>query len=520
MGERLNDGAKAVRDNERQSEVDPSTPGGLDLHVAEAHSLTWMSRRAVLVAWDAVGWGIALSLAWALREDFDVDGIVVGQLEEMVLLAVAAQLVIAVFLQTYRGRNPIGSVDEAVNVTGVSVLVGVLVFAFVFVFRSPELVPRSVPLLAVPIAVLLAVGSRLAVRLYRERRYRADYSRAQRVIIFGAGIEGQQLLRLMRSDPTGSYLPVALLDDNQVLRRYRVSGVAVRGTRADVAEAAVATRADLLVIADRSLPVEVVRGIASAAHEAGLTVRILPAVADLLRPLPADVTEPLSRGPAITPSIPSDITSVAASGSGTALPARSVHSKVKRALDLTVSLTSLLFLLPLMALIATALKLSGNEVIYRAPRIGREGRPFTMFKFATMTGTSGPRVTCEGDPRITPAGRWLRATKLNELPQVLNVIKGDMSIVGPRPEDPLYVAHYSSRHREVLAVRPGMTSRAFLRFGDEQAFIKGADPVDVEAYYLQELLPEKLDIELDYVRGWSMGEDLRILAGTVRRLLA
>jgi lipopolysaccharide/colanic/teichoic acid biosynthesis glycosyltransferase len=72
----------------------------------------------------------------------------------------------------------------------------------------------------------------------------------------------------------------------------------------------------------------------------------------------------------------------------------------------------------------------------------------------------------------------------------------------------------------VLAVRPGMTSRAFLRFGDEQAFIKSAGPVDVEAYYLRELLPEKLDIELDYVRGWSMGEDLRILAGTVRRLLA
>ena len=204
------------------------------------------------------------------------------------ILAVAAQLVIGVPLRTYRGRNPIGSVDEAINVTGVSrarrrdhlYREGV---------RRPHrrVVPRSVPLLAAPIAVLFAVGSRLAVRLYREHHYRPDYSNAQRVIIFGAGTEGQQLLRLMRWDPSGSYLPVALLDDDQVLRRYRVSGVAVRGTRADIAAAAVVTWADLLVIADRSLPVEVVRGIASAARDAGLSVRVLPALADLLRPLPA-----------------------------------------------------------------------------------------------------------------------------------------------------------------------------------------------------------------------------------------
>jgi lipopolysaccharide/colanic/teichoic acid biosynthesis glycosyltransferase len=477
--------------------------------------MTWMSRRALLVLWDAVGWGVALSLAWALREDFDVNRLQAGPLQMMILLAVAAQLVIAMLLQTYRGRTPIGSVDEAINVTGVAVLVGVLVF--VFFFTSPQLVPRSVPLLAVPIAVLFSVGSRLSVRLYREHHLRADYSDARRVIIFGAGAEGQQLLRLMRSDPAGSYLPVALLDDNQLLRRYRVSGVPVRGTRADVAEAAVTRRADLLVIADRSLPVEVVREIASAAHDAGLAVRMLPAVADLLQPLPADLAVPPPRTRAdVAPSA----RSAAASAGGTVLPARPVRSRAKRALDVTLALTSLIVLLPVLVLVAASLKLSGNEVIYRAPRIGRGGRPFTMFKFATMTGDSGPRVTYEGDPRITRAGRWLRATKLNELPQIFNVIKGDMSIVGPRPEDPLYVAHYSDRHREVLAVRPGMASRAFLRFGDEQAFIKSAAPVDVESYYLRELLPEKLDIELDYVRGWSMWEDLRILAGTVRRLLA
>jgi lipopolysaccharide/colanic/teichoic acid biosynthesis glycosyltransferase len=128
-------------------------------------------------------------------------------------------------------------------------------------------------------------------------------------------------------------------------------------------------------------------------------------------------------------------------------------------------------------------------------------------------------VTTDGDPRITPIGRWLRATKLNELPQILNVIKGDMSLVGPRPEDPRYAVHYSARHRRVLAVRPGMTSLAYLQFGDEQAYIARHDPSDLEAFYLQQLLPEKLDIELSYVDNWTLGSDLRILAGTVKELL-
>jgi lipopolysaccharide/colanic/teichoic acid biosynthesis glycosyltransferase len=173
-----------------------------------------------------------------------------------------------------------------------------------------------------------------------------------------------------------------------------------------------------------------------------------------------------------------------------------------------------------MLLIAVVLKFTADEVIYRTLRVGRDGQPFTMFKFVTMSaGVSGPRVTERGDPRITGVGHWLRATKLNELPQLINVLKGDMSIVGPRPEDPSYAVHYADRHRPVLAVRPGMTSLAFLRFGDEEAFIARANPSDLETYYVQELLPTKLDIELDYVMTWSLWQDLRILMGTIRTLL-
>ena len=321
----------------------------------------------------------------------------------------------------------------------------------------------------------------------------------------------------MRSDPSGSYLPVALLDDNQLLRRYRVSGVAVHGTRADIAAAAARSWADLLVVADRSLPDEIVREIASAARDAGLGVRVLPSLADLLRPLPAELTAPVPPSDeAVPPEVAGSGTSVAVGRGTTALPAL---SRSKRALDVVLAVASVVVLLPVLLMTAVVLKVSGSDVIYRAPRIGLDGRLFQMFKFCTMRGDGGPRVTVEGDPRITPIGRWLRASKLNELPQIINVIRGDMSLVGPRPEDPRYTAHYSPQQRQVLAVRPGMTSLAFLRFGNEEAFIKRAQPVDVEAYYLTELLPEKLNIELGYIRDWSMRGDLRIIASTARRLL-
>lgn len=471
--------------------------------------------------WDALGWALALAIASSLRADFNIVDIETRPFLTVVGVAIIAHLAVHAVLRTYRGRHPIGGIDEAITVAAGTALVGLVVF-LVGVFSHQELVPHSVPLLAAPIAVLVAVGSRLAVRLYRERRYRGDYSRAHRVIVFGAGIDGQHLLRSLLSDPAGRYLPVALLEDNQSLRRYRISGVAVRGTRADVANTAAEANADMLIIADRSLSTPVVEEVTDAARAAGLAVAVLPTLDELLRPLPDAPMIPTIATPTIpTPRIASDeVRRAAADVDGEPhLPHAAAQSRSKRVLDIALCLVAVVFVLPLMLLIAVVLKFTAGEVIYRAPRIGREGQLFTMFKFVTMTRGDGPRVTGRGDLRITGVGRWLRATKLNELPQLLNVIRGEMSLVGPRPEDPRYAAHYSARHQPVLAVRPGLTSLAFLRFGDEEAFIARARPVDVETYYLQELLPKKLDIELDYVTSWSVRQDLRILAGTFRMLL-
>ena len=481
----------------------------------EGHSTSWLTRRAMLIAWDAFGWAFALAVASSLRADFTLTDIETRPFLTIVAVALIAQLAVHAVLRTYRGRHPIGGIDEAMTVATGTALVGLIVF-LVGLFTHQQLIPRSVPLLAAPIAVVVAVGSRLVVRLYRERRDRADYSRARRVIVLGAGIDGQHLLRSLLSDPAGQYLPVALLEDNESLRRYRISGVPVRGTRADVATAAAEANADMLIIADRSLSTPAVEQVADAARAAGLMVAKLPTLDELLTPLgPPPIPEPRTGVEEVL---------VAASPAVELRQAPTLDaaalSRTKRLLDIALSLVAIVLVVPLMLLIAVVLKFTAGEVIYRAPRVGRDGQLFTMFKFVTMArDDSGPRVTGRNDMRITDVGRWLRATKLNELPQLVNVIKGEMSLVGPRPEDPRYADHYSPRHRQVLAVRPGLTSLAFLRFGDEEAFIARAAPADVEAYYLQDLLPKKLDIELDYVSTWSVRQDLRILAGTVLAML-
>ena len=481
----------------------------------DGHSASWLKRRAMLIVWDAFGWAFALGVASSLRADFTLTDIETRPFVTIVAVAVTAQLAVHAVLRTYRGRHPIGGIDEAITVATGTALVGLIVF-LVGLFTHQQLIPHSVPLLAAPIAVVVAVGSRLVVRLYRERRDRADYSRARRVIVLGAGIDGQHLLRSLLSDPAGQYLPVALLEDNESLRRYRISGVPVRGTRADVATAAAEANADMLIIADRSLSTPAVEQVADAARAAGLMVANLPTLDELLTPLgPPPIPEPRTGVEEVL---------VAASPAVELRQAPTLDaaalSRTKRLLDIALSLVAIVLVVPLMLLIAVVLKFTAGEVIYRAPRVGRDGQLFTMFKFVTMSrDDSGPRVTGRNDMRITDVGRWLRATKLNELPQLVNVIKGEMSLVGPRPEDPRYADHSSPRHRQVLAVRPGLTSLAFLRFGDEEAFIARAAPADVEAYYLQDLLPKKLDIELDYVSTWSVRQDLRILAGTVLTML-
>lgn len=195
---------------------------------------------------------------------------------------------------------------------------------------------------------------------------------------------------------------------------------------------------------------------------------------------------------------------------------------VKRAFDLLVSASGMLLLAPLFALIAVAIKLdTPGPVLFRQQRVGRHGRLFRIHKFRTMVADAPQRglpLTVGDDARITRVGRWLRARRFDELPQLIDVLLGDMSVVGPRPELPRYVAQYPAALRErVLSVRPGITDPASLAHLDESALLaRAADP---EREYVEVLLPRKLQLAADYAAQASTASDLRVLWRTLKLLL-
>ena len=193
----------------------------------------------------------------------------------------------------------------------------------------------------------------------------------------------------------------------------------------------------------------------------------------------------------------------------------------KRTFDLVVALPALLLLAPLLLALAAWIRLdSPGPVFFRQERVGRFGRRFRIHKFRTMVVDApqrGPALTVGADPRITRAGAWLRRTRLDELPQLLDVLAGDMSLVGPRPEVPRYVEHYPARLRELaLAVRPGITDPSSLAFLNESELLAAA--ADPEREYIERILPRKLQAAAEYAAQASLWTDVLVIARTVRLL--
>ncbi|QNP60963.1 sugar transferase [Paenacidovorax monticola] len=188
----------------------------------------------------------------------------------------------------------------------------------------------------------------------------------------------------------------------------------------------------------------------------------------------------------------------------------------KRLFDLVGAALGLLLLAPvLLALGLWVVQDSPGPAFFRQQRVGRAGRLFHIYKFRTMHAeASGPAITVGADARITHSGRWLRRTKADELPQLINVLLGDMSLVGPRPEVPQYVALYPQPLRDlVLSVRPGITDRASIEFRDESTLLgQSSDP---ERTYVEQILPIKLHYAAEYARSHTLWGDLTIIARTV-----
>ena len=188
----------------------------------------------------------------------------------------------------------------------------------------------------------------------------------------------------------------------------------------------------------------------------------------------------------------------------------------KRIFDILASLAGLIVTLPLYPIIAVAVKLdSPGPIFYRQSRVGLNGRPFAILKFRTMVRDAYRQrpVTIKVDTRITRVGHWLRGLKVDELPTLWNVLKGDMSIVGPRPELQVYVDHYTPEQRQVLSVRPGITDLGTLRFNDEANLL--SDEGQFEDVYLKRILPEKLRWNLEYIAQRSVWYDMRIIFSTL-----
>ena len=188
----------------------------------------------------------------------------------------------------------------------------------------------------------------------------------------------------------------------------------------------------------------------------------------------------------------------------------------KRSLDIVLSAAALIVLLPVLLAAAVAVRLSSEgPVFYRAKRVGVGGRPFTMLKFRTMHVNHGGHViTAQNDPRVFPVGAVLRKTKIDELPQLLNVLVGQMSIVGPRPEDPKIVdEHYTDLQRETLNVRPGLSSPGSLYYYAHGEQLLNTD--DPERAYVERLLSVKLALDLVYVREASLAYDVNVILRTI-----
>jgi lipopolysaccharide/colanic/teichoic acid biosynthesis glycosyltransferase len=191
---------------------------------------------------------------------------------------------------------------------------------------------------------------------------------------------------------------------------------------------------------------------------------------------------------------------------------------VKRIVDITVALIGLIILTPVFVAIVILIKFdSPGPVFFRGARVGQYGKIFNILKFRSMVPDApqkGAAITCNDDPRVTRIGRVLRKTKLDELPSLVNVLKGEMSLVGPRPEAPAWYERYTPQQRVVLQAKPGITGPAQIKYRNEEALLSRAN---LETEYLK-IMNDKLDIDLGYVQNHSLMLDLRILFQTARVL--
>lgn len=200
---------------------------------------------------------------------------------------------------------------------------------------------------------------------------------------------------------------------------------------------------------------------------------------------------------------------------------KKINAIVKRIFDFLASLVGIIIISPILLIVAIAIKIDSNgNILFLQKRIGKNGVPFYIYKFRTMVSDAeklGKQITVGKDNRITKVGAFLRKYKIDELPQLFNVLKGDMSLVGPRPEVPKYVELYTESERRVLEVRPGITDLASLRYKDENDILGKVD--NPEEYYINVIMKDKLKLNLEYIEKSNLIFDISLIFKTIIKCL-
>ncbi len=193
---------------------------------------------------------------------------------------------------------------------------------------------------------------------------------------------------------------------------------------------------------------------------------------------------------------------------------------MKRLFDIFFSSIGLVLLLPLFAVVAILIKIdSKGPVFFRQERIGRNFNPFKIYKFRTMTVDAenmGPQITVGGDKRVTKIGKFLRKYKIDEMPQLINVLKGEMSFVGPRPEVRKYVDHFKSDYKNLLTIRPGITDPASMKYSKEESVLSSSK--NWEEDYVKRIMPEKIMLSSHYVDNHNLLTDLTLILKTIFKI--
>jgi exopolysaccharide biosynthesis polyprenyl glycosylphosphotransferase len=436
---------------------------------------------------------VALAAAYWLRFEAEVIPVTKGvppASSYLGLLPLIAVLwpVVYYFHGLYQVRRNRSSVEEGFAVlvaTGLAtlLLIGITTFSRGFDYS------RAVLVLFFGSDALLVFALRTAIRRYLEEAWRHGYG-VRRVLVVGAGRLGRAVVDKLAEHPEAGLRAVGFVDDDPGKQGMAYRGVPIVGETADAAAVVEQRRVDAVFLA---LPLEAHRAMLAVLKDVARTVADVRVVPDLLQYITFRAgVEDLDGLPVV------HLTQV---------PLTGWMSLVKRTLDLSIATVSLAVLSPVFAAIALAIRFSdGRPVFYRQRRMGLDGRPFEILKFRSMrTGAEdelGPTWAAPDDPRRTPVGRFLRRWSLDELPQLVNVVKGEMSLVGPRPERPEFVREFKEKFPQYMVrhrVRAGMTGWA-----------------QVNGWRGATSLAKRIEYDLYYIENWSLALDVKILWLTLR----